>query len=171
MYDVRNFDKAPFATFDMAEHEQKYAPSTQGRAWTKLEISNDGKNLLLGTDYHGHFVLDSFDGTLRSFLVGKSSGTGRAAPVSTSGKPLGQGDACFTQDGRFVVGGMGDATGLSVWDTTLASGSKQEATYEIKSQGIKSPIVQINPRYNMMATANTKVCLWRPADQIKSSEL
>ena len=171
MYDVRNFDKAPFVTFDMAELEQKYCPSTQGRAWTKLEISNDGKNLLLGTDYHGHFLLDSFDGKFKSFLTGKNSGTGRAAPVSTSGKPLGQGDACFTQDGRYVIGGLGDSPGLKVWDTTLANETQQEATMEIKSPGIKSPIVQINPRYNMMATADTKVCLWRPADQIKGSDL
>lgn len=171
MYDVRHFDKAPFATFDMAELEQKYCPSTQGRAWTKLEISNDGKNLLLGTDYHGHFVLDAFDGQFRSFLIGKNSSTGRAAPVSTSGKPLAQGDACFTQDGRFVIGGMGDATGLKVWDTTLANGTRQEATYDIKSQGIKSPLVQINPRYNTLATADTKVCLWRPADQVKEADL
>ena len=171
MYDVRNFDKAPFATFDMAEQEEKFTPTTRARAWTKLEISNDGKSLLLGTDYHGHFVLDSFEGTVKSFLVGKTSTTGRAAPISTSGKPLGQGDACFTQDGRFVVGGVGDEPGLHVWDTTLANGGRQEPTQKLPGPNIKSSIVQVNPRFNMMATADTKVCLWRPQEQIKAPEL
>jgi COMPASS component SWD2 len=170
LYDVRNFDKAPFLPIQMAELEQKYTPTTQGRAWTKLEFSNDGKHLLVGTDYHGHFILDSFSGELKSFLVGKTSGTGRAAPVSTSGKPLGQGDACFTQDGRYVIGGMGDATGMKVWDIVQATGGPQEATYDLKSPGIKSPVVQVNPRYNMLATADTKLSLWRPADQIKGGD-
>ncbi|ETN44806.1 uncharacterized protein HMPREF1541_09681 [Cyphellophora europaea CBS 101466] len=166
MYDVRNFDKAPFATFYMDELEDRYTPSTKGRAWTKLEFSNDGKSLLLGTDYHGHFVLDSFHGALRSFLVGKTNGTGRAAPVSTSGKPLGQGDACFTQDGRFVIGGTGEAPDLLLWDLQQANDGAQEPTAKLPSQGIKSAVVQTNPRFNMMATADTRVCLWRPQSQI-----
>lgn len=166
MYDVRNFDKAPFATFYLDELEQRWTPSTKGRAWTKLEFSNDGKSLLVGTDYHGHFILDSFHGTLRSFLVGKTNGTGRAAPVSTSGKPLGQGDACFTPDGRFVIGGTGDASDLLLWDLQQASEGSQEPTSKLPSQGIKSAIVQTNPRYNMIASADTRVCLWRPQAQI-----
>jgi COMPASS component SWD2 len=171
MYDVRNFDKAPFDTFSLKDFEENYTPDTVGRLWTKLEISNDGKNLLIATDYHGHFVLDAFEGTLRSFLAGKKSTTGRAAPVSTSGKPLGQGDACFTQDGRYVIGGNGDDPGLHVWDITMSSGGKQEPTYKLQSPNIKSAVVQLNPRFNMMATADTKVCMWRPQDQTKTPEL
>jgi COMPASS component SWD2 len=166
MYDVRNFDKAPFATFYLDDLEDSYTPTTKGRAWTKLEFSNDGKSLLVGTDYHGHFVLDSFQGTLKSFLVGKTHGTGRAAPVSTSGKPLGQGDACFTQDGRFVIGGTGDSSDLLVWDLQQATEGSQEPTARLPSNGVKSAVVQVNPRFNMMATADTRVCMWRPQDQI-----
>lgn len=171
MYDVRNFDKAPFATFDLSEYEEKFTPTTRGRAWTRLEISNDGANLLLGTDYHGHFVLNSFEGDVKSFLAGKSSTLGRAAPVSSSGKVLGQGDACFTQDGRYVIGGVGDEPGLLVWDTTLANGGRQEPTHKLVSPSIKSAVVQVNPRFNMMATADSRVCLWRPQDQIRAPEL
>jgi COMPASS component SWD2 len=168
LYDVRHFDKSPFATFDMDELEARWTPTTKGRAWTKLEFSNDGKSLLVGTDYHGHFVLDSFGGTLKSFLVGKTNGTGRAAPISTSGKPLGSGDSCFSQDGRFVIGGTGDAPDLLLWDLQQANESSQEPTAQLKSQGIKSAIVQVNPRYNMLATADTGVTLWRPQDQSMS---
>ncbi|RMD41341.1 hypothetical protein DV735_g3770, partial [Chaetothyriales sp. CBS 134920] len=171
MYDVRNFDKAPFQTIDTAEYEDKFAPSTVGRAWTRLEMSNDGKGLLLATDYHGHFVFNSFDGALTSFLAGKTSSTGRAAPVSSSGKPLGQGDACFSQDGRFVIGGIGADPGLHVWDITLASGDRQEPTLKLASPGIRSAVVQVNPRFNMLATADTRLCFWRPQDQIKNAEL
>lgn len=171
MYDVRNFDKAPFATFYLDDLEEKFTPSTRGRAWTKLEFSNDGKSLLVGTDYHGHFVLDSFGGALKSFLIGKTNGTGRAAPVSTSGKPLGQGDACFSQDGRFVIGGTGDSSDLLVWDLQLASDGRQEPTAKLPSSGIKTAVVQVNPRFNMLATADTRVCLWRPQDQIKGADV
>jgi len=171
MYDVRNFDKAPFETVDMAQAEDRYTPTTKGRAWTKLEFSNDGKSMLLGTDYHGHFVLDAYDGSVKSFLVGKTSGTGRAAPISTSGKPLGQGDACFTQDGRYVIGGAGDQSDLLVWDTHAATGGRQEPIARLASRGIKSAVVQCNPRYNMLATADTKVCMWLPGDQIKNPDL
>lgn len=171
LYDVRNFDKAPFATFAMEELEETYTPTTRGRAWTKIEFSNDGKSLLLGTDYHGHFVLDAFEGNLKSFLVGKTSGTGRAAPISTSGKPLGQGDACFTQDGRYVIGSTGDQPDLLVWDTSLASGGRQEPTAKLASRGIKSAVVQCNPRFNMLATGDMKVCMWLPGDQIKTAEI
>ena len=169
MYDVRNFDKAPFATFDMAEEEERYTPTTKGRAWTTLEFSNDGKHLLLGTDYHGHFLLDAFDGIFRSFLVGKSGSTGRAAPVSTSGKPLGQGDACFTQDGRYVIGSTGDQSDILIWDSQAAVGGRQEPLTRPTSRGIKTAVVQCNPRYNMIATADRKVCMWLPGDQIKNS--
>ncbi|KIW86017.1 hypothetical protein Z517_01411 [Fonsecaea pedrosoi CBS 271.37] len=171
LYDVRNFDKAPFATFDMAGAEDRYTPTTKGRAWTKLEFSNDGKNMLLGTDYHGHFVLDAFDGTVKSFLQGKTAGTGRAAPVSTSGKPLGQGDVCFTQDGRYVVGGAGDQPDVLVWDTHNVTDVRQEPMVRLSGRGIKAPVVQCNPRYNMLVTADSRVCMWLPGDQIKNPEL
>lgn len=171
MYDVRNFDKAPFATFDMAEAEERYTKTTKGRAWTRLEFSNDGKSMLVGTDFHGHFLLDAFEGGVKSFLVGKQGGTGRAAPISTSGKPLGQGDVCFTQDGRYVVGGTGDAPDLLVWDTQSANGRQLEPMTRLTSRSIKSNIVQCNPRYNMLATADTKVCMWLPGDQIKQPDL
>jgi len=169
LYDVRNFDKAPFATFDLQDAERKYCPSTQGRAWTKLEFSNDGKYILLGTDFHGHFLLDSFEGKVEAFLTGKTDGSGRAAPVSTSGKPLGQGDVAFTQDGRYVIGGTGGSD-LLVWDTNLASRDTLEPMIKLASRGIKNPVVAINPRYNMLATADNKVVMWLPGAQIKNDD-
>ena len=169
LYDARNYDKAPFATFDLAEAEGKYTPETRGRAWTKLDFSNDGKSILLGTDYHGHFLLDAFEGNVKSFLIGRSGSTGRAAPVSSSGKPLGQGDACFSQEGRYVLGGAGEQPDILVWDTLEESDERGYLSpmTRLSSRGTKSVIVACNPRYNMFATADTKVTMWLPGESSK----
>lgn len=144
-------------------------PEHTGKSVDEAEFSNDGKYILLGTDYHGHFLLDSFEGKIEAFLVGKTDGSGRAAPVSTSGKPLGQGDVCFSQDGRYVIGGTG-AQDLLVWDANLASGGTLEPMVKLQSRGMRNPVVQMNPRYNMLATADTKVVMWLPGDQVKNQD-
>ncbi|KAL1980348.1 hypothetical protein VTN96DRAFT_4251 [Rasamsonia emersonii] len=171
LYDFRNYDKPPFATFDLAPHEEKFTPSTRGRLWTRLEFSNDGKNLLVGTDYHGHFVLDAFDGTLKSFLVGRGGSTGRAAPISTSGKPLGQGDACFTPDGRYVIGGAGEQPDVLVWDTHQTPGSDLllQPMAKLPHRG-RTAIIESNPRYNMIASADKEIVFWLPEEGAKASE-
>lgn len=165
LYDFRNYDKAPFATFDLAPLEERYTPTTRGRLWSRLEFSNDGKNLLVGTDYHGHFVLDAFEGNLNAFLVGKNGSSGRAAPITTSGRPLGQGDACFTQDGRYVLGGAGDKNEMLVWDTHQApdSSSYLQPVANLPSRG-RTAVIEINPRYNMLATADKDILFWLPDD-------
>jgi COMPASS component SWD2 len=171
LYDFRNYDKAPFSTFDLAPYEEKYTPSTRGRAWTRLEFSNDGKYLLVGTDYHGHFVLDAFEGNVKTFLVGRNGSPGRAAPVSTTGKPLGQGDACFSPDGRYVIGGSGDHPDVLVWDLQQApdpNGTLQPMC-KLPHRG-RTAVVEYNPRYNMFATADKETVFWLPEDSSKSSE-
>jgi COMPASS component SWD2 len=171
LYDFRNFDKSPFSTFDLAPYEERFTPSTRGRAWTRLEFSNDGKYLMVGTDYHGHFVLDAFDGTLKAFLAGKSGASGRAAPVSTTGKPLGQGDACFSPDGRYVIGGNGEQHGMLVWDLGQVGGG--DLTLQ-PSARLSAPscaaMVEYNPRYNMIASADKEIIFYAPDDHGKSSE-
>lgn len=170
LYDSRNYDKAPFQTFDLAPSEDIFAQSTKGRAWTRLEFSNDGKSLLLGTDYHGHFLLDAFEGTLKAFLVGRTGGTGRAAPVSTSGKPLGQGDACFTPDGRYVLGSAGEGTDTLVWDSQQKADAQGylQPMARLQSRG-RSVVIECNPRYNMFASADTQVQLWLPSEAAKEA--
>lgn len=165
LYDFRNYDKAPFSTFDLSPYEERYTPSTRGRAWTRLEFSNDGKYLLVGTDYHGHFILDAFEGQLRAFLAGKNGSPGRAAPVSTTGKPLGQGDVCFSPDGRYVIGGAGDQPDLLAWDLqqppdpNLSLQPMSRISYRSRAA-----LVEYNPRYNMLATADKETVFWLPED-------
>ncbi|KAL9106572.1 MAG: hypothetical protein Q9227_008418 [Pyrenula ochraceoflavens] len=165
LYDVRNYDKAPFTTFDMSPHEDRYTSQSKGRGWTKLEFSNDGKSLLLGTDYRGHFLMDAFDGRLKSFLVGRSGSSGRAAPVSSSSKPLGQGDACFTPDGRFILGGSGEDPDTLVWDVAQSgdAGSYVQPTAKLRGRE-RVAVIECNPRYNMVATGDNKVAMWLPSE-------
>jgi COMPASS component SWD2 len=171
LYDFRNYDKAPFSTFDLAPYEERYTPSTRGRAWTRLEFSNDGKHLMVGTDFHGHFILDAFEGNIKAFLLGKNGSAGRAAPVSTTGKPLGQGDACFTPDGRYVLGGSGDQSDVLVWDMqqTPDANSLLQPMAKLPNRG-RTAILEYNPRYNMLATADKEVVFWLPEENSRSAE-
>ncbi|KAJ5893465.1 hypothetical protein N7495_005156 [Penicillium taxi] len=165
LYDFRNYDKPPFSTFDLSTYEELYTPSTRGRAWTKLEFSNDGKSLLIGTDYHGHYILDAFDGSVKAFLTGKRGPTGRAAPVSSTGKPLGQGDACFTPDGRYVLGGNGDQNEMLVWDLQQEGDEnrKLQPMSRLANRG-RTSIIEYNPRYNMIASTDKDTIFWLPEE-------
>lgn len=167
LYDVRNYDKSPFTTFDLAPYEEVYTPTQRDRSWTRLEFSNDGKHFLIGTDYHGHFVLDAFEGSLKAFLVGRPTSAGRATPRSCSSptKPLGQGDVCFSQDGRFVLGGSGDQSDVLVWDLhqTPDASSFLQPMARLPSRG-RTPIIECNPRYNMLTTADKDILFWLPEE-------
>lgn len=124
----------------MREHEARFSQGrSQGRGgaavghtqgdWTKLEFSNDGKKLLVATSGPGHYVLDAFDGPLIAYLPKTNGVTSRIAPAvrariapgSRSGNVTGTGDACWSPDGRYVVGGSGEA-GMLVWDVDVALG-------------------------------------------------
>ena len=166
LYDVRNYDKAPFITFDMQPLEEKYTPKSQSHGWTSLSFSNDGKSMLLGSDYGGIFLLDSFEGQCKAFCIGRSNSSGRAAPVSQSGKPLGQGDACFSQDGRYILSGAGEQPDMLVWDTLLDPDERKylSPTVRLSSKGIKSSVLAMNPRFNMFASADQKMQMWLPGE-------
>lgn len=171
LYDRRNYDKAPFATFDLSAMEELYTPSTRRCAWTRLEFSNDGKYLMVGTDLHGHYILDAFDGNLKAFLAGKAGSPGRAAPVSSTGKPYGQGDASFTPDGRYVIGGNGNQSDVLVWDLQQDPDDNKvlHPTTRLPHRGMTA-LIEFNPRYNMFATADRDVFFWTPDDGSKPSE-
>ncbi|KAI5304916.1 member of Set1p complex, histone methyl transferase [Ascosphaera pollenicola] len=201
LYDYRNFDKPPFATFDIAPYEDRYfnSPGAKGKGrsvWNKLEFSNDGKYILVSNDWGGHYLLDAFDGSLKAFLSGKSGHTGRRLAPSTSpvassrGEvPVGQGDTTFSPDGRYVVGGSGGHSGmpddpaeLLAWDLTnpvdmnmvlkpafrlpaTAASSNSASGGSANAGRVGRPVVTVmNPRYNMLATADREVVFWVPEE-------
>lgn len=64
LYDLRSFDKGPFATFKLPVAE---APGTE---WTCLKFSPDGRNILICTNGSFLRLVDSFNGLhLHSFNV------------------------------------------------------------------------------------------------------
>ena len=146
LYDARNYDKPPFATFDLREIEEKMRGGMDISApdWTVLSFSNDGNKLLVGTNGGGHYLLDAFDGKLIGYCERPSPSGGmhpsthyapryppaqyetlrqRQAGASKAASTLAassQGDACFSPDGRYVISGSGAAStggGVYVYDS------------------------------------------------------
>ena len=171
LYDYKNYDKPPFLTVDLLPHEATYAAShgqTPGVGWTGMEVSNNGRFILIATNGPGHYILDAFTGDLLFYLHRPSGATGRGAPGDTIGDGgVGNGylqaDATFTPDGQFVVGGNGGQSGLLVWDLrTEAGGDKVlEPMWELPGQR-PAAVVAHCPRLNLIASADREVVLWVP---------
>jgi COMPASS component SWD2 len=64
--------------------------------FSRLEFSNDGKSILVGTNGGVHYILDAFQGGIKARLIDHT-------PANLPG--LSSGDVCFTPDGRYVLGG------------------------------------------------------------------
>lgn len=193
LYDLRNYDKPPFATFDLRRFDSlphvlsnnlsngtsmngsiHHSPVSQ--AWTKLEFSNDGKSILLATNNSlGHLLLDAFDGDIRAFLVRPSSNLPlnpsnlRAAPYPPSSAiPPSQGDIAFTADGRYLIGSSGGEHDAVIWDTQgEVSAEKVLRPMAVLPRESRMGVVEWNPRYNMMASADREVVFWLPDEHVR----
>jgi len=175
LYDLKNYDKPPFASFDLLDVEKKFASEfgqRPGEGWTGLEFSNNGKYLLLTTNGAGHYLLDAFTGDLVHYLHRPSGPTNRLAPgdiLPTSSDASNytpsymQADACLAPDGRYIIGGNGSQTGLLVWDAQEKERSDRvlEPMTELPSSKAAG-VVAYNPRYNLVAAAEREVGLWVP---------
>ncbi|KAK7530881.1 WD repeat-containing protein-like protein [Phyllosticta citribraziliensis] len=164
LYDLRNFDKAPFATFDLHDIEQQYTPGAGGHNWSKLEFTNDGKHLVLGTTGVGHFVLDAFEGTLSYFLARDSGPSGRraAGEYSSAETVAGQGDLCVSPDGQYVIGGCGSDE-LLVWDIHSRQPDNRilRPFTDLPGRG-RAAIVGYNQRMNLLCSADKDFMMWLP---------
>lgn len=142
------------------------------RGWNKIEFSNDGKHLLLGTTGQSHFLLDAFDGHLKASLHRDRSGVKRLGVGDHNPENLdarssdslyqSTGDCCFTPDGRYVISGTRQQNVL-VWDTLATVGGEKvlRPIHELEYRG-DSAVVAFNPRYNFFATADKEVVFWVP---------
>ena len=169
LYDLRNYDKPPFATFDMRPYLSSQQKAQSKPDWTRLEFSNDGKSLLLASNApQGHFLLDAFDGSLRAHCPRTTQHpTGLRAPPGQPGR-LGQGDVCFSADGRYLIGGSGGDGDAIVWDThgqVEVETKVLGAMCSLPCKG-RASVVEWNPRYNMCATADREVVFWLPAEHV-----
>lgn len=172
LYDVRNYDKPPFATFDLQELEQRFLGREKGE-WTKIEFSNDGQSLLVATNGSGHFILDAFEGHLKHFCSRPSGSSGRLSAGATvlnhganipngSTPTVGQGDVCLSPDGKFLISGCAGED-LLVWDIDQKPSSNYVLEPQDKLPGLgRSAVVGYNPRTNLIATADKELYLWQP---------
>ncbi|RPA85781.1 WD40 repeat-like protein [Ascobolus immersus RN42] len=156
LYDARNFDRSPFATFRVEDNEYlntlSYPPTMP--KWSKLEFTNDGKRILLGTKGLAHYVLDSYNGQLINRLH-------RNAAPRTERET--SGDCCFSPDARYVVGGDGQKN-LVVWDTFVKP-EKGLSLWPVHGEEYAKDaagVVVFNPRHALIATANKEVAFWLP---------
>lgn len=191
LYDLRHYDKAPFATVDLIEQGRKINTPYLNRGWTKLEFSNDGKSLLVGTKGHGHFLLDAFEGSLKAYLRRPGGGTRRLAVGESSGTPPSSsnstntnsnnnsgnsssnaasesriyessGDCCFAPDGRYVLGGAAKQDVL-VWDTLRQpqDGQVLDPSWTLPDKR-EAAVLAFNPRFNFFAAADQDLVFWLP---------
>lgn len=143
------------------------------RGWNKLEFSNDGKHLLLGTSGSSHFLLDAFDGHCKATLRKDRGSVRRLGPGESNPESLemsssdylypSTGDCCFSPDGRYVLSGTRQKNVL-VWETLTGSAeaSKSVAPAHELPHMDGSALIAFNPRYNMFATADKEVVFWLP---------
>ncbi|CAD6506190.1 BgTH12-07119 [Blumeria graminis f. sp. triticale] len=171
LYDFRNFDKEPFASFDMLPHYTPEITKNISKSWNSLEFSNDGKSLLLSTNGKSHFLLDAFDGTLKASLRRERSGVARLGagdknpegldPQAASYLYPSTGDACFTPDGRYVLSGSRQHN-ILIWDTMAPYLEKyMTPTHELVYKG-DTAVIAFNPRLHFFATADKEVVFWVP---------
>ncbi|KAK3301600.1 WD40-repeat-containing domain protein [Chaetomium strumarium] len=162
LYDYRNYEKGPFSVFDVLKARGPADPEGAFRGWTKLEFSNDGKHLLLGSRGDGHFLLDSFDGSLKAYLKKPGASTRRlAAGEADGGNVEGSGECCFAPDGRYVLSGA--KSDLLVWDTLATPGTdKVLEPAHVLEEKREAAVVAYNPRYNMIATGDQELVFWLP---------
>ncbi|KAL5597608.1 hypothetical protein FOBRF1_011401 [Fusarium oxysporum] len=170
LYDARNYDKAPFATVDIVEQCRKVDSQCLNKGWTKLEFSNDGKSLLVGTRGNGHFLLDAFEGTLKAYLQKPNGGTRRLAVGETASGGSSSsdwsniessGECCFAPDGRYVL--SGSKKDVLVWDTMAAPNDNKvlEPSWTLPDKR-EAAVLAFNPRYNFFATADQELLFWLP---------
>jgi len=137
LYDLRTFDKGPFATF-LLRH--------QPVEWTGIKFSPDGKLLLLPTTKNKIFLMDSFNGDLKQTFTGFPN---------SSNLHL---EASFSPDGQYVLSGAEDGS-IYVWETSTG---KRVSIWK----GHTGPVnaVQWNPKKVMVASGCTKMAFWVPPD-------
>ncbi|KAM7197859.1 WD40-repeat-containing domain protein [Rhypophila sp. PSN 637] len=164
-FDHRNAQKGPISVCDVLKECGALMPRQQFAfsGGNSLQFSNDGKHLLLGSRYQGHFLLNALDGSMKLYLkTPPGSMSGRTAPgENEAGKLESSGDCCFTPDGRYVIGGSNN--GLLVWDTLATPGTNKtlEPTLVLEDKRA-AEVVAHNPRFNMIATADEELLFWLP---------
>lgn len=147
LYDVRNFDKAPFKSFS-AHHVEG--------SWQKIEFSNDSKLIALASDGNTHGLFDAMDGSNRGVVTGHQPikrGLPSTSPIS------------FTMDGKYLVGGGNDSR-VCIWDMAKTYDGTSSSIYTPVHEtpaGSKPALITFSPKTMLMATADQALQFWIPS--------
>jgi len=173
MYDAREFDKGPFATFTppippldpsfttspVEKNPSLTASSAAEKSssvpleWHTMRFSPDGKHLLLSTNQPRIALLDAFDGALKQMLSGH---------VNDNGSYL---EASFSPDAQFVLSGSEDG-GIYLWESATG---KRMCVWTGHNAAVGC--VQWNPTRMMVASACTQLGFWIPTIEAKGGGL
>eukprot|EP00731_Ephydatia_muelleri_P034088 Em0047g7a len=146
LYDLRTFDKGPFATFHLRQEFPGYE-------WTGLKFSNDGKKILVQSNMGQIKLVDAFQGHELHTLTGH---------VNNAGLSL---EASFTPDSKYVVSGSQDGT-IHAWS---AEKGHQVIVLDGGHPG-PTQCVQFNPRLMMLASACNSMAFWLPGIEDSEAE-
>uniref|UniRef100_A0A674ARS5 Twinfilin n=1 Tax=Salmo trutta TaxID=8032 RepID=A0A674ARS5_SALTR len=128
LYDLRSFDKGPFATFKL-----QYDRTCE---WTGLKFSNDGKLILVSTNGGALRLLDAFKGAVMHSFGGYNNS--KAVTL----------EASFSPDSQFIMIGSEDGK-IHVWN---AESGMKVAVLDGKHTG---PVtcLQFNPKFMTFSSA------------------
>lgn len=137
LYDLRSFDRGPFATFKL--------PQDKDCDWTGMKFSPDGKMIVVSTNGQVIRLIDAFQGTPLQTFVGHAN---------NKGIPL---ECSFSPDSQFVFSGSTDGR-IHCWNTETG------AKVAVMSCDHPGPVqcCQFNPKYMMLATSCTNMAFWLP---------
>lgn len=136
LYDLRSFDKGPFATFKL--------PQECECDWTNLKFSPDGKTILISTNGTVIRLIDAYQGGPLQTFDG----------IQNKGLNL---EASFTPDSKFVLSGSADGK-IHCWNALTGH------RVVILNSEHKGPVnrVQFNPKYMLLASACSNMSFWLP---------
>jgi len=139
LYDLRTFDRGPFATFNLPTAETNVE-------LTGIKFSNDGKKFIVSTTAGTVHLLDAFQGNLLHTFTGLSLGGSNA-----------QLECSFSPDSQYVLSGSGDGK-VHMWS---ADSGKRVALLDGMHPGACQS-VRFNPKYMMFATGCVNLAFWIP---------
>ncbi|KAG9296370.1 hypothetical protein G9A89_014962 [Geosiphon pyriformis] len=160
LYDLRNFDKGPFAQFVILDpylSALSYPrPGIAMPIWTSIKFSNDDKYILISTGGDQHYIIDAYSGDLKRRLIGHVG----LADVATG---AGGDDTCFTPNGAFVVSGSQDGS-ISIWDINASTPIQNDLRpiKQLEAHTKPTQVVQFNPRYMCMVSGCHELAFWEP---------
>lgn len=167
LFDLHNYDQGPFLLVKL--------DTLANVSWNKLEFSNNGKLLLLGTDGPEHYVLDAFLGELLTTILVTLPNEFKPGDRWMQFNYHCSGCVCFTPDGRYIIVGsplknilVYDTRNISTSDSSRPKTENRPKLFPIKNyrteQGIPK-VVAFDPKLFTLAVADNTVTLWQSEAQ------